>query len=406
MDNSGLSPKGRANTWRIGAIDGYVVNMTLMSFLIVLVSLTGVIWITQALRNIDLMTSQGQTILVFLGISGLAIPLLVSIIAPIALLVAVMHSLNRLATDSEVIVISAAGMPPLRFLRPFLMATVLVSLLIAFISLYLAPECLRALRRWNTQLGADVVANVIQPGQFIKLDKLTLRIQERRPGGVLVGLFIDDKRDPEQRVNIVADRGTVVKNERGSFLILEDGDLQRFEAGKRDPVLVAFKSYAFDMSQFSNPSQSVTYNVHERLTPELLSPPPPDEQPAKQPSKLLPGELRAELHDRLFAPLYPVVFALLAFAFLGMPRTTRQSRNFAISAMLLTVLVIRIAGFACSTIAVSIPVAILIQYTMLATVGGVSLWMIIRGVIIEAPANLIDAITSMGERLVPARLRS
>src|SRR5262249_48486964 len=117
MGKASSTSTGKARAGRfslIGVIDGYIGKMTLMSFLIVLVSLTGVIWITQALRNIDLMTSQGQTILVFLGISGLAIPLLVSIIAPIALLVAVMHSLNRLGTDSEVIVVSAAGMPPLR----------------------------------------------------------------------------------------------------------------------------------------------------------------------------------------------------------------------------------------------------------------------------------------------------
>jgi lipopolysaccharide export system permease protein len=384
----------------LGAIDRYVVKMTLMSFLIVLVSLTGVIWITQALRNIDLMTSQGQTILVFLGISGLAIPLLVSIIAPIALLVAVMHSLNKLATDSEIIVISAAGMRPFRFFRPFLISTLLVSLLIAFISLYLAPECLRALRRWNTQLGADVIANVIQPGQFIKLDKLTIRVQERRPGGVLVGLFIDDKRDPEQRVNIVADRGTVQKNERGSFIILEDGNLQRFEIGKRDPALVAFKSYAFDMSQFSNSVQSITYNVHERLTAELLSS-PPDASAVKRPR----GEFQAELHDRLLAPMYPVVFALMGFAFLGVPRTTRQGRNFSISVMLLAVLTIRIGGFACSTIAVTNPEAIIVQYAMLAAISGACIWMIARGISIEAPANIIELINSLGERLVPARLR-
>jgi lipopolysaccharide export system permease protein len=388
------------NTLGLGAIDRYVVKMTLISFLIVLVSLTGVIWITQALRNIDLMTSQGQTILVFLGISGLAIPLLVSIIAPIALLVAVTHSLNKLATDSEIIVVSAAGMRPFRFFRPFLISTVFVSLLIAFISLYLAPECLRALRRWNTQLGADVIANVIQPGQFIKLDKLTIRVQERRPGGVLVGLFIDDKRDPEQRINIVADRGTVQKNERGSFIILEDGNLQRFEIGKRDPTLVAFKSYAFDMSQFSNSVQSITYNVHERLTPELLLP-AQQESPVKRPR----GEFQAELHDRLLAPLYPVVFALMGFAFLGVPRTTRQGRNFAISVMLLTVLTVRIGGFACSTIAVTNPEAIIVQYVMLAFVGAVCIWMIARGVAVDPPSNIIDFIESLGARLVPTRFR-
>src|SRR5262249_48728145 len=155
--------------------------------------------------------------------------------------------------------------------------------------------CLRELRRWNTQLGADVVANIVQPGQFIRLDKLTLWIRERHPGGVLVGLFIDDKRDPQQRVNSVADRGTVVKNERGSFLILEDGNLERFEAGQHDPALVAFKSYAFDMSQFSSGAQNVTYNVHERLTPELLSPPKDDPL-----FKQTPGAFRAEFHDRVF----------------------------------------------------------------------------------------------------------
>ena len=58
----------------MGSIDKYIFRTTLASFAVVLVSLTGVIWITQALRGIDLMTSQGQTILTFLGVTSLAIP--------------------------------------------------------------------------------------------------------------------------------------------------------------------------------------------------------------------------------------------------------------------------------------------------------------------------------------------
>ncbi len=386
----------RPDWWPFSAIDGYVVKTTLTAFLIVLVSLTGVIWITQALRNIDLMTSQGQTILVFLGISGLAIPLLVSIIAPIALLVAVMHSLNRLSTDSEVIVMSAAGIAPLRFLRPFMVATLVVSTLIAAISLWIAPESLRLLRRWNTQLGADVVANVIQPGQFINLGNLSLRIQERKPGGVLSGIFIDDRRDPAQRVDIIADRGSVQKNDRGSFLVLEDGHLERFEVGKREPVLVAFTSYAFDLSQLTNSNPIIVYNVHERLTGELFAPPPE----VKTEREL--GEFRSEIHDRMFAPLYPAAFALLAFAFLGLPRTTRQSRNFAITIMVLAVLTVRIAGFALSTMAVNHPVTIALQYGLLVLVSAVSLAMILRGLIVDPPAGIAEAVGKMVQRLVPA----
>ena len=86
---------------RMGSINGYILRTTLGAFLIVLVSLTAVIWVTQALRDIDIMTSQGQTILVFVGITGLIIPLLVLVIAPIALLIAVAHVLNKLSNDSK-----------------------------------------------------------------------------------------------------------------------------------------------------------------------------------------------------------------------------------------------------------------------------------------------------------------
>lgn len=382
----------------MSAIDGYIVRATLLAFLLIVVSLTGVIWITQALRGIDLMTGQGQSILVFLGVTGLAIPLLAMIIAPIALLIAVMHTLNRLATDSEIIVMNAAGLSPGRFVRPFLFATCVVSLLVAFLSLYLAPECMRALRRWQTEIGADVLTNILRPGEFQRLGPLTIRIQGRQPGGLLVGIFIDDQRNPAERIDILADRGTVQKNDRGSFLILQDGNLQRFETGKRDPALVAFASYAFDLSQFSNVVQTVTYGPRERSIGELISPPPDDPV-----YKRIPGEFRSELHDRIFAPLYPFVFVLMAFALLGAPRTTRQNRNFAIGLLVLGILVLRIAGFGLSTVSTSQPVAILVQYVMLATVSGASIWMILQGVIIDAPANLLGRVNSLFARVAALR---
>jgi peptide/nickel transport system permease protein len=68
----------------MGSISRYIFRTTFGAFIVVLVSLTAVIWVTQALRDIDLMTSQGQTILVFIGITGLIIPLLILVIALIS----------------------------------------------------------------------------------------------------------------------------------------------------------------------------------------------------------------------------------------------------------------------------------------------------------------------------------
>src|SRR3954453_17753056 len=380
----------------MGSIDKYIFRTTLTAFAMVLVSLTGVIWITQALRGIDLMTSQGQTILTFLGITSLVIPALVQIISPIALMVAISHTLNKLATDSEIIVMNAAGFSPIRLFRPFALATCAVALLVAFIAVFLAPDGLRRIKQWDAEITADVLTNILQPGRFAQLDQnLTIRIRERQPGGLLAGIFIDDRRDPKERVTIIADHGTVLKNERGSFLVLENGNLERFEAGKRDPALVAFGRYAFDMSKFSNQGHDVALGIRERYLWELLA--PADNDPVYM---QLPGQFRAELHDRFMAPIYPFAFAALTFAFLGAPRTTRQSRNFSIGGSILAVFGVRMAGFACSVVAVKPPLAAVVQYLMLAVSIGASIWIIVGGIVLEPPVAVIEAVNRWNARLL------
>src|ERR1700738_4856995 len=274
----------------MGSIDRYIFRTTLASFAVVLVSLTGVIWITQALRGIDLMTSQGQTIITFLGITGLVIPALVLVISPIALMIAISHTLNKLATDSEIIVMNAAAFSPCGRFRPFIYAACVLALMVAVIAAYLAPDGMRRIKQWDAEITADVLTNILLPGRFAQLDQnLTIRIRERLPGGVLAGIFVDDRRDPKERVSIIADHGTVLKNETGSYQILEDGNLERFEAGKRDPALVAFGRYAFDMSKFSNQGRDVTLGIRERYLWELFS--PPNDDPIFQ---KLSGQFNAE----------------------------------------------------------------------------------------------------------------
>jgi lipopolysaccharide export system permease protein len=291
-------------------------------------------------------------------------------------MIAISHTLNKLATDSEIIVMNAAGLSPYRLFRPFVYATCVVAAMVAFIAAYLAPDGMRRIKQWDADITADVLTNILQPGRFAQLEQnLTIRIRERKPGGLLAGVFIDDRRDPKERVSIIADHGTVLKNDSGSFLILEDGNLERFETGKRDPALVAFGRYAFDMSKF-NP---------EKNDPIYMQ---------------LPGQFRAELHDRFMSPIYPFVFAALTFAFLGTPRTTRQSRNFSIGSSILAVFGLRMAGFACSVMAVKSPLAPLVQYLMLLAAISTGLWIIVAGVVIEPPVALMEAISNCNARLL------
>ena len=380
----------------MGSIGRYIFRATFGAFLLVLVSLTAAIWLTQALRDVDLMTSQGQSVLVFIGITGLIIPLLILVIAPIALVVAVSHILHKLTADSEIIVMNGAGMRPWRLLAPFLAVTILASAMLAAVSAYVAPESLRMLRRWITEVRTDLVSNIVQPGRFIQIEAgLAFNIRERRPNGLLIGLIMDDRRDPAQRVTIVAERGELLKNENGNFLLLENGSIQRHELKQRDPNIVLFDRYAFDLSQFSSGPQVVHFSVRERYLWELISPDTNDPIYKQQ-----PGQFRAELHDRILAPIYPFAFVLIAFALLGAPRTTRQSPAWSILGVILAVAGLRLIGFASTVFTVKYPIAIPLQYAAVIGAIAASLFAISRGLIIEPPAFLTNAVDAARELII------
>ena len=110
---------------------------------------------------------------------------------------------------------NGAGMRPWGLLQPFIAVTMIASLMLTAIGAYLAPESLRMLRRWITEVRADLVSNIVQPGRFTAIEQgLAFYIRERRPNGLLVGLMIDDRRDPAQRVTILAEHGEMVKNDK------------------------------------------------------------------------------------------------------------------------------------------------------------------------------------------------
>jgi lipopolysaccharide export system permease protein len=311
------------------------------------------------------------------------------------LTIAVAHVLNKLGNDSELIVMNAAGMPPWVLFRPFLAVGAVVSLLVAAISIYVSPWGLRELRLWATEVRTDLVSNVVQPGRFTKLEGrlLTLHIRERLPNGQLLGILIDDQRNPKERVTILAEKGDIVKNGRGAVLVLETGSVQRQESGQHDPALVLFDSYGFDLSGLANGPQDVTYSVRERYLWELYDPARTDKLFADQ-----PNQVRAELHDRIIAPLYPLAFVVMTFAYLGAPRTTRQSRTMSLLGAISVVAALRGLGFVGTIAGVNTPIALLLPYIALVAGSVLGYLAISRGVIIEPPALVTNFINAIVER--------
>ncbi len=324
-------------------IGRYIFRQTAVSLAMILVTLTLIVWMTTALRQISLVTDQGQSFLIFLNITLLAMPNLIAIVAPVALLISALHVLNRLSGDSELIVLSASGSTSWRVMRPLLFLAFFVSGFVFLSNALLTPYTMQLLRDYAIKVRTDLIAQVLQPGKFASPENgLTIHVAERADNGVLRGLMIHDERDQNQIMTYLAEEGQIVKREdETALLIMRKGHIQRQEGRSKTPQIVVFDSYIFDISQFGPQEGPRDFKPRERYLAELLAPDLNDTFYQKQ-----QGKFRSELHDRLSNPLYAILFVLVVGVHLGYPRTTRDGRFKSLFAAFAVAATLRIVGLA------------------------------------------------------------
>ncbi|MDJ0930829.1 LPS export ABC transporter permease LptF [Breoghania sp.] len=386
----------------IKTIERYILRRITGAFLLAFGAMIGVVWATQALRQLDLVTAKGQTIVQFLKMTMLALPFLGVIVAPFVFAIALIIVLNALNSDNELVVINATGAAKIKVFKPVMAFAVVLSVLTLVASLWVSPLGLAQLREELTQVRIDLVANIVRPGRFIEVDDgLTFHIRNRSGDGTLESLMMDDRRDLETTFTYLAQRGQVAEIGDRMLLVMHDGTIQRRTNATGAISIVKFESYAFDLTSLMPQASAPTFKPSERTIGELLNPPAGDEY-----YKRYADRFRAEIHDRFAVPLYPLAFGLIVFVFLGQARTTRQSRHTGVLGALFGCVFARVAGFGATNMAVSDPDLIFVVYALplaiIAIAGRLSLadktpvWIRIIG---HAMHVIVGAVETSAERL-------
>jgi lipopolysaccharide export system permease protein len=380
----------------MGRLDRYILLTAGGAFIAVLLVLTSMVWVTTALRRFDLLTSQGQTVWVFLTVTALSLPTLMVVVAPIALFLAVVYTLHKLNSDSELVAMSAAGVSPWHMLRAPLALSIVIAIVSTLVSADFGPRSLRSLRDQISMVNADIVTNVAVPGRFTPIDRgLTFHVRERAPGGALLGIFINDERDRTQPTTYLAERGRIIPTGSVLILVLEQGSIHR--GGGRNSSIVEFERYGFDLSQFDPAASVVLDRASFRNLSELLWPAPNDKAYLADTARY-----RVELHKRLSTPLYPIAAFVIAFAFLGSPRTTRQSRGLSIVGAATAFMAIEIVGLGSGGLVERTALASPLPYVFPLAGIALGLFVILNNIETRVPLplqRLADALAARFERL-------
>lgn len=366
-------------------IELYIFQKLLRAFLLSLVALTATVWLTQALRQFDLVSAMGQTILTFLQLTLLILPPLATVVAPVAMMIAVIYTFNALNDGSELAVINSTGTRQWSLLKPVLLMGVIVTVFMGSMTLYLSPLTFRMWRELSSEINGNILTSIVQEGEFIELsDGLTFQLRQRAPDGTLRGIFMSDSREAEETSVYLAERGAILDSQLGMFLVMSDGTIQRRDEQDKAISIIQFSSYAYDLSSFSSSSDTPSYRPRERPTLYLANPDADDKYYIRKPDKY-----RQELFTRLATPLNGLAFALLPLVFLSQAETTRQSRSTTIAMAGGSAIAVASATFTLSISAGTSVLAAIGLFALPVFASVLSVFLVLRGIQPRPPESLL-----------------
>lgn len=331
-------------------VSRYVLRQLAIVTLLVTVTLTCAIWLTQSLRFVELIVNRGLTIGTFFYLTLLLLPSFLWLMLPIALFTAVLFTYLRLTTDSELIVMRSVGMGPLQLARPALIAALVATGIAYSLSLYFLPLAYRDFKDLDFTVRNDFAGLLLREGAFSTVaPNVTVYVRSRETSGDLVGILVHDGRKPDAPVTLVAERGRLAVSEDQPRVVLVNGNRQELDRETGRLRLLYFDRYSVDLGRVGERTQVRWREPRERFLHELFS------GPRDENDRQFRTRLRAEGHNRLVSPLLSLSMTLAALAALLSGDYNRRGQGRRVIAAIIAAVAIQTAGISLQTVIVKWP---------------------------------------------------
>lgn len=311
-------------------IDRYISREVISHAALGLVVFTFVFFIPQLVRFMELFVghsgSTGNVVLLFLC----AIPPVLSVTLPMAVLVGVLIGLGRLSADSEIVALHACGISLRRLLLPIGSVALIACAANLAITFWLSPAALRTVRRIEGRILVSQAPFAVQPRVFDeRLPHIVLYVQDVEAAATRWrGVFLASSDDRGISITTAESASIMRGPDKNQLEIhLGRGSTQEYDPRRPDRYNVTTfgdSDLAIDLSQITLPRKLVSLPVSEQHAGALLANHGPNEM-----------EARVELQRRAAFPV-----ACLVFALIGVPIGVRPRRGGRAAGLVLTLVLI------------------------------------------------------------------
>ena len=282
----------------------YIYRQLLGPFILIMLSMTGIAWLTQSLRFIELIIIKGLPINIFLNLTILIIPKLLVTIIPFVAFLAVLITYTRLNTESELISMKSAGMTNFKILLPAVIFGITLGALTISIENYGSPYAYNKFKTLQHTVRNNYISTLFQEKVFSSPIKgLTDFIKERDKIGNFQGILIHDERDANKTISIIAEQGKIVTTQEGARFALINGNRQEVSKDKNISILY-FNEYTLNITNYNKDNSPRFKEASERSFYELFN-------SEKNISALYKKEFLAEGHKRIMTPIIVLIMVLI-----------------------------------------------------------------------------------------------
>lgn len=313
----------------------YIAGQIFVGFLLVTFSLMSILWLTQSLRFIEMITNKGLPISLFIKMTSCLMPRLFAILSPISLFVAVLFVYNRMLSDRELVVIKSAGISPWQSAKPALFMGIVISLFAVYVNNLAIPAAEKKFQDLEWQVKNDVSHLMFREGEFTTLDNnLTVFITAHNKDGSVEGVMINDERNPKTKITVAAENGIIVYTDQGPRIVLINGIRHEINNQTLQFSSLSFDRYSVDFGASQSKKRRGASARSKTLKELLEADKNPDLSPAEARRYIVEG------HRRLINPFYNLVLALIGCVGLLVGNFNRRGQGKIISLSILVMVVI------------------------------------------------------------------
>ena len=320
-------------------IQGYLFRQIARPVVGACAALTGIGILSQSLDQLQVIVERGQSVWVMIKLTLLAVPQLLAVIVPIGLFVGALIALTRLQREQELTAIFASGVTRWAAIRPAIRLAVIAALVTLSVTTVLQPWGQRQARAEAFAIRTDLAAALIEEGQFVQgPNGLTVYVQQIEQNGLLKNLFVYvDEGDKVTTWDAAEARFGRVDGR--PVLSLVNGSRQSFSS-RGVLEYLSFGQTVVDLSPYAKLTEQIRYKPADLYLPQLFNPSPRDLESVGS-----AGELMAEAHSRLSAPLYALLAMAMALTAIMGGQFSRTGYGLRIAKAAAAFLIVRVAGY-------------------------------------------------------------